>query len=219
MRKYWRILLPLILLLILLLALLILLPHPGADSEEDCGTLLAKPVLYLYPETETEVTVTLDCAGGLTCAYPAYEDGWTVTAAPDGTLTDEAGQTYSYLYWEGVSQADFDFSKGFCVPGKDTAAFLETALAELGLTRREANECIVYWLPLMEGNAYNLIAFQGAAYTDQARLTVTPEPDSVLRVFLAWQALDAPVEVPAQELLPFDRAGFTVVEWGGCQVS
>ncbi|QUO39609.1 hypothetical protein KFE19_11325 [Dysosmobacter sp. Marseille-Q4140] len=71
----------------------------------------------------------------------------------------------------------------------------------------------------MEANAYNLIAFQGAAYTNQARLTVTPEPDSVLRVFFAWQALDAPVEVPAQELRPFDRTGFTVVEWGGCRVS
>lgn len=218
MKPFRRILLPLILLLILLLALLILLPHSGADSGEDCGTLLAKPVLYLYPEDETEVTVSLDCAGGLTCAYPAYEDGWTVTAAPDGTLTNATGQTYNYLYWEGVSQGDFDFSEGFCVPGKDTAAFLEAALAQLGLTRREANECIVYWLPLMEGNAYNLIAFQGAAYTDQARLTVTPEPDSVLRVFLAWQGLDAPVEVPVQELRPFDRTGFTVVEWGGCQV-
>jgi hypothetical protein len=220
MKPYRKILLPLILLLILLLALLALLPHSGADSgEDDCGTLLAKPVLYLYPEAETEVTVTLDCGGGPTCSYPAYGDGWTVTAAPDGTLTDEAGQTYSYLYWEGLSLADFDFSEGFCVPGEDTAVFLETALSALGLTRREANECIVYWLPLMEANAYNLIAFQGAAYTNQARLTVTPEPDSVLRVFFAWQALDAPVEVPAQELRPFDRTGFTVVEWGGCRVS
>ena len=103
MKPYRRVLFPLILLLVLLLALLILLPHPGGEEGEDCGTLLAKPVLYLYPETETQVAVSLDCAGGLTCAYPACEDGWTVTAAPDGTLTDEAGQTYNYLYWEGVS--------------------------------------------------------------------------------------------------------------------
>ena len=35
-----------------------------------------KPVIYLYPETETRVTVKLDLPGELTCAYPAYDGGW-----------------------------------------------------------------------------------------------------------------------------------------------
>ena len=179
-----------------------------------------KPVIYLYPEAETEVTVSLDYHGELTCTYPAIsEEGtWTVTAAPDGTLTDGAGQTYNYLYWEGVSGAEYDFSQGFCVPGADTAAFLEEALAGLGLTRREANEFIVYWLPRMEGNPYNLIAFQTDAYTDRAVLTIAPEPDTLLRVFMAWRPLDAPVEIEPQALAAPERAGFTAVEWGGAEV-
>src|SRR5699024_9739662 len=107
----------------------------------------AKPVVYLYPEEETQVTVKLEYAGELTCTYPAYNDGWTVTASPDGTLTDGEGQTYSYLYWEGKDNVEYDFSQGACVAGEDTAAFLEEALSQLGLTRREANESIVYWLP------------------------------------------------------------------------
>ena len=37
----------------------------------------AKPVIYLYPEQETTVSVSLDYAGTLTATYPAYEDGWT----------------------------------------------------------------------------------------------------------------------------------------------
>ncbi|MBE6787718.1 MAG: hypothetical protein E7537_05165, partial [Ruminococcaceae bacterium] len=41
--------------------------------------------------------------------------GWTVTASPDGTLTDAKGQTYNYLYWEGETYAQYDLSKGFCV--------------------------------------------------------------------------------------------------------
>ena len=178
----------------------------------------AKPVIYLYPEEETTVTVKLDYAGALTCTYPAYGDGWTVTACPDGTLTDDAGQTYSYLYWEGTDTIAYDFSQGFCVAGTDTAAFLEDALAQLGLTRREANEFIVYWLPQLEENPYNLIAFQTDAYTDHARLTVTPEPDTVLRVFMAWKPLDAPVEIEAQPLTAPTREGFTLVEWGGSRV-
>ena len=176
-----------------------------------------KPVIYLYPERETPVTVKLDYDGELTCTYPAYRNGWAVTAAPDGTLTDESGQTYSYLYWEGAGEGSWDFSKGFCVRGADTAAFLEDALADLGLTRREANEFIVYWLPLMEDNAWNLISFQGAAYTDRACLTVDPAPDTVLRVFMAWQSLDEPIEIEPQTLTAPARSGFTLVEWGGAE--
>ena len=187
--------------------------YPEGEETAD-----AKPVDYLYPETEMEVTVKLDYDGELTCTYPAYDGGWTVTARPDGTLTDGRGQTYSYLYWEGVDHTAYDFSQGFCVSGADTAAFLEDALEQLGLTRREANEFIVYWLPQMEQNPYNLIAFQSDAYTDHARLTVTPEPDSMLRVFMAWKALESPIDIPAQDLPAFDRTGFAVVEWGGAEV-
>ncbi len=178
----------------------------------------AKPVIYLYPEQVTDVTVRLDYQGTLTCTYPAYETGWQVTAAPDGTLTDRDGQTYNYLYWEGQNNGAYDFSRGFCVKGSDTAAFLEKALADLGMTRKEANEFIVYWLPLMEDNAYNLLAFQQETYTDRAPLTITPAPDSLLRVFLAWKPLLEPVDIEPQELSPFERRGFTVVEWGGAEV-
>lgn len=178
----------------------------------------AKPVIYLYPEEETEVSVELDYDGELTCTYPAYEDGWRVTAAPDGTLTGADGQTYNYLYWEGLRENDYDLSRGFCVAGKDTAAFLETALTDLGLTRREANEFIVYWLPLMEENPYNLIAFQGNTHTESAVLTVDPAPNTVIRVFMAWKGLDAPVEIEPQKLTAPERVGFTLVEWGGSEL-
>ena len=67
----------------------------GREPKEEVSD--EKPVIYLYPEQETDVRVTLDLAGELTCAYPAYGDGWSVRAAPDGTLTDEDGQTYQRL--------------------------------------------------------------------------------------------------------------------------
>ena len=162
--------------------------------------------------------VALDYDGGLTHTYPAYGDGWQVTAQPDGTLTDETGREYYCLFWEGEGRWEYDFSRGFCVAGADTAAFLEDALARLGLTDQEAQEFIIYWLPKMEGNRYNLIAFQGEAYTDHARLTVTPEPDTLLRVFMAWKPVEEPVDLPAQELTAPERTGFTVVEWGGVEL-
>ena len=177
-----------------------------------------KPVIYLYPEQETEVSVQLQLDGTLTCTYPAYNSSWTVTAAPDGTLTDKKGQTYNYLYWEGETTAQWDLSKGFCVKGEGTAAFLETALEKLGLNRREANEFIVYWLPLMEQNPYNIISFQTDIYTDAAQLKSSPAPDTLIRVFMAWKAADTFTQLEEQELTAPERAGFTVVEWGGTEV-
>ena len=176
-----------------------------------------KPVIYLYPEEETEVSVKVNIDGKLTCTYPEHgEDGWqNFTAKPDGTLVSPDGREYYCLYWEGVGNMKPDFSGGFCVKGEDTAEFLADVLPKIGLTPREANEFIIYWLPILQKNEYNLISFQNEAYTSAAELEITPTPDSLLRVFMAAKPLDAPVEIAPQEFSGFERNGFTVVEWGG----
>lgn len=187
----------------------------GCGQQEECAE---KPVIYLYPEQETAVSVSLNYDGTLTATYPAYENGWHITAEPDGTLYDETGAEYSYLFWEGENKTDYDFSTGFCVAGADTADFLRETLAEIGLTPKEYNEFIVYWLPKMQENPYNLISFQSERYTDTAKLDIDPEPDSVLRVFMAWKPLHRAQTIEPQTFTPFARDGFTVVEWGGCEV-
>ena len=177
-----------------------------------------KPVIYLYPEEETQVDVSLELNGELLISEPLYNDGWTVKAAPDGTLTDADGKTYDYLFWEAKLNADYDLSRGFCVKGADTEAFLNDALKQLGLNRHEADDFIEFWLPIMEKNPYSVISFQTDAYTDAAGLNISPQPDSVIRVFMTWYASDSAVDIPAQELTAPDRSGFTVVEWGGSMV-
>ena len=178
-----------------------------------------KPVIYLYPTEQKEVTVQLRYDGVLAFSYPEYNDGWSVTAYPDGTLINHSDDSeYSYLFWEGFSENDYDLSKGFVVSGEDTAGFLQEKLSYIGLNPREYNEFIVYWLPQMQNNAYNLITFQGEAYTDKAELLITPTPDSVLRVFMVIKPLDRPIDIQEQELSPFVRTGFTVIEWGGCKL-
>ncbi len=179
-----------------------------------------KPVIYLYPEKETKVTVKLDYKGKLLCTYPPYNDLWHILAHPDGTLTNLAdGKEYSYLFWDGIDDAEYDLSRGYCVKGEDTADFLRKILSEMGLTPREANEFIVYWLPRMQQNPYNLITFQKEAYTEIAPLAITPKPDSMLRVFMVYQPLSEAVEIEAPEIESFEREGFTVVEWGGREIN
>ena len=190
-----------------------------ADSVME-APMYEKPVIYLYPDTPTEVSVKLTLDGRLTCTYPAYDKGWdNFVAHPDGTLVFPDGKQYYCLYWEGIQNMDCDFSKGFCVKGEDTATFLEWSLAQQGLTPREANEFIIYWLPRMEGNPYNVISFQTEAYTEGAVLDIEPNPDSLLRVFMAWYPSDVVVKMEAQEFASFERVGFTVVEWGGCELA
>ena len=184
----------------------------------DAAMITAKPVIYLYPEETIEVEVQLETDGEFVATWPAYENGWRVTARPDGTLTDAGGNEYSYLFGEAESDAVYDFSQGFCVAGEDTGEFLRETLAAMGLTPKEYNEFIVYWLPLMQNNPWNLISFQSETYTESAVLTVSPAPDSLLRVFMAWQPLTEAVEVEPQFIESFQRNGFTVVEWGGTQV-
>ena len=177
-----------------------------------------KPVIYLYPEKTTDVDVKLSLNGEFICTYPKYENGWLVTASPDGTLTDKNGQTYNYLYWEGDIQTDYSFQKGFCVKGENTAEFLEKALSKLGLNRKEANEFIVYWLPLMEKKPYNIISFQTDSYTDAAGLDINPKPDTLIRVFMTFKGSDSHVEIEEQSLNAPKRQGFTVIEWGGTEL-
>ena len=178
-----------------------------------------KPVIYLYPEQAQEVYVQLELDGEFTCTYPEYDNGWKVKAYPEGTLRDQVtGKEYNYLFWEGTSETEYDLSRGFVVEGKDTAGFLEEKLAYLGLNEKERNEFIVYWLPRMEDNKYNLITFQGKAYTEHAKLKISPEPDSILRVFMVYKPLDKAIDIPEQELEPFEREGFSVIEWGGAEM-
>jgi len=95
---------------------------------------------------------------------------------------------------------------------------LQEKLAFLGLTPQEFNEFIVYWLPLMNNNKYNLITFAGIAYEEIAPMHITPNPDSVLRVFMVFKSLDSFMEVQPQELKSFKRKGCAVVEWGGTEL-
>ncbi len=197
--------------------------EPAGDLNGFC-TALYKPVIYLYPTKKQDVQVRLDYKGEIFADYPEYDEklkGWRVLAYPDGKLINYAdGKEYSYLFWEGnpSDKIEWDLSTGFVVKGTDTKEFLQKTLSQMGLTPREYNEFIVYWFPKMQGNAYNLIHFAHEKYTDGAPLTITPKPDSILRVFMVFKPLEKPVEIEKQKLKRFERKGFSVVEWGGSEV-
>ena len=193
------------------------IPETGETGYYEIGEIggYAKPVLYLYPTEETEVTVTFEHPERLTTVYPAYDSGWTVTAQPDGTLSDGRREYYA-LYWEERAVSMPDLSTGFCIAAEDAARFLEDKLDALGFTQREANEFIMYWLPILEQSEYNLVHFELTESREAANaLHISPAPDSLLRVAIHIVPLSGPIEIAEQPLPRFERVGFAAVEWGG----
>ncbi len=165
-----------------------------------------------------EVNVRLGKPNILTTTYPKYNNGWTVTAKPDGTLTQN-NKNYYGLYWEGKNHNIKVEKDGFVVEGKDTAKFLEEKLATLGLNEKEANEFIIYWLPKMEHNKYNYIRFETKEEINSYMpLEITPKPDSMIRIVMDFKALDNKINIKEQTLTTPSRTGYTVVEWGGSEI-
>lgn len=191
------------------------------DGMDDMRVL--KPVLYLYPTHAQAVEVKIALHNQeMIHPYPAYGNGWKVTAQPDGTLkNNQTGKEHYCLFWETEGKPCLEkLTQGFVVEGKQTAAFLENTLERLGLSAKEANEFIIFWLPQMENNAFNAIYFASNEYEQSSQLQITPKPDTQIRVMMMWKPLTHKVNLPEQ-LLPDmpKRKGFVAVEWGGSQVS
>lgn len=179
-----------------------------------------KPVIYLYPEDEEEVTVKLGKKENLTCTYPKYKDGWKVLAKPSGDLIElETGKELYSLYWEGKNNVKHDLTEGFIVEGENAASFLEEKLEILGLNSREKQEFIIYWLPELEANKLNYIRFETKEQIDEDMpLEITPVPDTIIRIMMVVKKINKPLDVKEQLLTSVERKGFTVVEWGGTRI-
>lgn len=189
--------------------------NPGEISIEE------KPVIYLYPTEETEVSVKLLNAEKITCSYPKYVDEWNVLSKPNGDLIDlNTGRNLYSLYYESESVEKFNVSQeGFVIKGEDSAKFLEEKLEILGLTAREAEEFIIYWLPKLESNKYNYIRFAtDEEINNNMPLEIKPNPDTIIRVLMTFKGLENPIDVEEQKLIPPERKGFVAVEWGGIEI-
>lgn len=176
----------------------------------------AKPVLYLYPEKETDVTVTFAHPEYLTTTYPKYINSWKVKVSPNGDMYDSNGKYYYALYWDETRYSEVDFKEGFYVDGRNAIKFLEEKLTIIGLSAKERNEFIMYWLPIMENNGKNLVYFELTKERELGnKLIINPKPDSLLRVSIHIKKVNQKVNIKEEKLETFKRVGFTAVEWGG----
>ncbi|MFK7784265.1 MAG: hypothetical protein AB8B56_04065 [Crocinitomicaceae bacterium] len=181
-----------------------------------------KPVIYLYPEEETNVSVKLNIKGEPTFLYPTYEDEWKFTATPSGELLFD-DKTYNYLFWESAQSRAFseeELKSGFNVKSENVVAFLEEKLSLAGLNSKEQADFITYWGPKLSANELNFVRFEfNEACNRYAELKITPEPEHVYRIYMTWMPISKELGVMSQSIESISREGFTVLEWGGSEIN
>ncbi|MFA4891550.1 MAG: hypothetical protein WC604_04380, partial [Candidatus Gracilibacteria bacterium] len=191
--------------------------HLTIYYEDESAVEMGKPVIYLYPERETEVYVMPKPENGVTVSEPALGNGWRVMASPDGALVNlEDGSRWEYLFWEGFSNLKAP-AEGFVVAKSGLSRFFDTKLSYLGLHANEIADFKEFWLEQLSEEGYYVISFVDQSELDEhAPLIVEPAPDTSIRVFFDYKVVDKPVRVKTQVLEKgASRDGFTLVEWGG----
>jgi len=176
----------------------------------------AKPVVYLYPTQTTAVSVRV--GADVKVSDPIYPtDGWSnVIAQPSGQLSYN-GKTYDSLFWEGTGYGAYPgIVSGAVVKHAEAASTMKRQLAEQGLNAKETTDFMAFWESKIPNKPYIRLTWLNTAQMNAlAPLSVSPKPDTLLRVFLDMDGYDTPISLPIQKLTSTARHGFTVVEWGG----
>ena len=180
-----------------------------------------KPVIYLYTEKPMNVRVQMKLhKSRFLVVYPDFneENTWNVHASPNGDILLN-DRVYPYLFWEAESYVPQEMNEGFVVKADNAVKFLEEKLKILGLNERESTDFITYWLPVLYKNKLSLCTFQTKKFFENYELNITPKPTIIIRVYLSIKKIDSPIDIKEQKLESTERKGFTVIEWGGTNLS
>jgi hypothetical protein len=174
----------------------------------------AKPNIYLYPETETDLSVKLDLVKGgeIVVSIPDYGDGWNVRVAPDGIIDDK----YEFLFYESFTPDLYQYSAGWTVDAREFEKFFTENLKEYGFQGREINDFIDWWIPRFDKTGCFYVHPQlDDIISKTIQLNISQTPDSVQRLFyVIRKAPGCDAEIQDVAIKPFERKGFTVMEWG-----
>ena len=175
-----------------------------------------KPNIILFPDTITDITVTFERPGCLTASIPDYTGDWSITAAPDGTLTDADKNSYEYLFYEAlVKKNTFQTEEGFLVPADKRDEVFRRVLTDYGFNEQETADFIEYWPDyLTSGEDYVMYPILTVGVDAAVPVSFSVNPDSITRIWFGFAHYDGS-EIRKPEITPIERKGFTIVEWGG----
>lgn len=194
------------------------------EKGEQVRIILKKPVIYLYPTEKTDIELSINFEGKILTTFPKLEKSWKVTAFENGQIFDKkTNRFYTSLFWDGeisFPASHYQYKTGFVVERENLTSFLIEKLEFMGLNTTETNDFIQYWLPILEKNEFTFIHFLvNEEYDIFSTNNVNPKPDTSIRIMMEFFGVEEPISIAPQQLPSTKRNGFTLVEWGGSDVS
>lgn len=194
---------------------------PALTAKGCTDSCYEKPVIYLYPEKPTNVSIKIKTTGKVVISDPLYpeETGWeNILALPGGSLIYK-NKVYSELFYETNVNSVKAPSNGIVVDSANIKRALYDLTSKLGLVKPEQDELVDYWLPRLKGlnKKYILISLIDEEIKEKTdKVIINPVPDTRIEFILYFKGLDTKLNVSGLSLPPTPkRVGFTSVEWGG----
>ncbi len=73
-----------------------------------------------------------------------------------------------------------------------------------------------YWLKKLNSKKlYEIKLFSQEFLSKNVKLTISPKPDSIIRVIFNFKVIDKPYKLKTPIITTPKREGFNVLEWGG----
>jgi hypothetical protein len=174
---------------------------------------ICKPNIYLYPESSSQVKVTLSTTRNnqITSSIPQYYNGWDVSIDPSGLIDNK----YQYLFYEGNSSEHPNIKYGWSIAFSELWNFIPEKMSEYGFSQKEIKDFVDYWqVNLPKNEFYDIVPLINKAVDKKLALQIKPKPDKVLRVWFYVFPVNQKHEFIPPQIPKFNRNGFVVTEWG-----
>jgi hypothetical protein len=183
------------------------------DTTNHIDPHVRKPNLYIYPEDEINLTVTLNFpnGGGIIESIPEYGTGWNVNVQPSGLIDNQ----YEYLFYEAQIPQLLQRGFGWKVSGIKLESFFTNNLTLLRFSQKEIKDFADYWIPLLDLNKEYVIYPQfNEQLKDIIQINTSLVPHNLIRVWYVIDEFKANVEFEVPVIPNFQRQGFVILEWG-----
>jgi len=126
--------------------------EPETDGECDTCIMVLKPNIYLYPEENAilSLSLTFPAGGRVTASIPDYRKGWLVSADTDGIINNR----YEFLFYESEQPDVWQTNEGWIIAVVDLEQFFTANLSEYGFIGREIKDFTDYWIPRLKDFEY-----------------------------------------------------------------
>lgn len=179
----------------------------------DYWTEVDKPNIYLYPESNIDINVSLAFpqGGKIIKSIPDYNNEWNVSVDTSGIIDNK----YEYLFYESLQPDVWQYGKGWCVKKDGLKEFFETNMAGYNFSAKEINDFVSYWIPRLTKYEYYCIYPQLNEQIDKViKIDFSIQPDNVFRLFYGITGSGEYKSITGPEINKINRTGFYTVEWG-----